>query len=140
MVAIDPVLDRRLTHMVVGTAAMFSRYVLIGGLATAVHYCLLVAMVEAWGVKPGVAASVGALGGALAAYVGNRRLTFASAAAHRQALPRFLIVAAGGALLSGGLVWCGTTLLAMHYLLPQLLATALVLVAGFAMNRHWTFA
>jgi len=119
---------------------MFGRYVLIGGLATAVHYCLLVVMVEVWGVNPGVAAAAGAVGGALAAYVGNRRLTFASPAAHRRALPRFLIVAGGGALLSGGLVWSGTTLLGMHYLAPQLLATALVLVAGFAMNRHWTFA
>jgi len=119
---------------------MFGRYVLMGGLATAVHYCVLVLMVEVWGVKPGVAAAAGALGGALAAYVGNRRLTFASTAAHRQALPRFLIVAASGALLSGSLVWSGTTLLGMHYLIPQLLATALVLVAGFAMNRRWTFA
>ena len=126
--------------MAVGTTAMFGRYVLIGGLATAVHYCLLVAMVDVWGVNAGVAASAGALGGALAAYIGNRRLTFASAAAHRRALPRFLIVAAGGALLSGSLVWSGTTLLGMHYLVPQLVATALVLVAGFAMNRHWTFA
>jgi len=119
---------------------MFGRYVLIGGLSTALHCCLLVVMVEVWSVSPGLAAAAGALGGALAAYIGNRRLTFASAAAHRQALPRFLIVAAGGALLSGSLVWIGTTLLGMQYLVPQLMATALVLVAGFATNRHWTFA
>lgn len=119
---------------------MFGRYVLIGGLSTALHYCLLVVMVEVWSVSPGLAAAAGALGGALAAYIGNRRLTFASAAAHRQALPRFLIVAAGGALLSGSLVWIGTTLLGMQYLVPQLMATALVLMGGFATNRHWTFA
>ena len=119
---------------------MFGRYVLIGAMATAVHYCVLVVLVEVWSVNAGVAAAAGALCGALAGYIGNRRLTFASAAAHRRALPRFLIVAACGALLSGGLVWSGTTLLGILYLIPHLLATALVLVAGFVMNRHWTFA
>lgn len=119
---------------------MFGRYVLMGGLATGVHFGLLAVMVEVWGVDPGVAAAAGAVGGALAAYLGNRRLTFSSTAAHRRALPRFLIVAASGALVSGSLVWSGTALLGVHYLVLQILATALVLVAGFEMNRHWTFA
>jgi len=126
--------------MAVGTAAMFGRYALIGGLATAVHYCLLVVMVEVWGVSAGAAAAAGALGGALAAYLGTGPLPLARAAGQRGAWRCFLTVAASGALLSGSLVWSGTTLLGMHYLVPQLLATALVLVAGFAMNRHWTFA
>jgi putative flippase GtrA len=55
-------------------------------------------------------------------------------------LPRYLLVAAGGALANGTIVWLGTELLHWHYLAAQVLATALILVAGFALNRTWTFA
>ncbi|MBL8226717.1 MAG: GtrA family protein [Chromatiales bacterium] len=126
--------------MGLATAGMFSRYALVGIAATAVHYCMLMGMVELWGANPAPAAAVGAGSGALAAYIGNRRVTFASQAAHRRVLPRFLVVAAVGALLSGTIVWTGTTLLSLPYLIPQLLATALVLGGGFALNRQWTFA
>lgn len=123
-----------------GTPGLFGRYALIGLWATAVHYSVLVALVELWLTNPGPAAAAGAGSGALAAYIGNRHLTFASRTAHLRALPRFLFVAAIGALLSGSIVWSGTTLLRLPYLVPQLLATALVLGGGFVLNRQWTFA
>ena len=116
------------------------RYAIVGGLATLVHYLVLVSLVEQADLNAALAAMVGASCGALAAYSVNFRFTFASKAAHRNALPRFLLVAAGGALVSAALVWLGTQLLQLHYLVPQAAATALVLVAGFSMNRRWTFA
>ena len=73
----------------------FLRYTLTGGAATAVHYGVLLLLVEAAHVAAGWAAAFGAVVGAAVAYVGNRRFTFAdSDRAHRQALPRFLTVAA----------------------------------------------
>lgn len=115
-------------------------YTLIGGLATAVHYLVLVALVELADIGAGLAAATGATCGALAAYAGNRRFTFASEAAHARALPRFLLVAALGAATSAALVTAGTAWFGLHYLLPQAVATALVLLAGFTVNRRWTFA
>lgn len=115
-------------------------YALIGGLATGVHYLVLVALVELTDVDAGLAAATGATCGALAAYAGNRRFTFASAAAHRRALPRFLLVAALGAITSATLVFAGTEWFGLHYLVPQVAATLLVLFAGFTANRRWTFA
>jgi putative flippase GtrA len=115
-------------------------YALFGGLATAVHYLVLVALVELAGVGAGLAAATGASGGALAAYAGNRRFSFASDAALRRALPRFLLVAALGAATSAALVFAGTEWFGLHYLLPQAAATALVLFGGFMLNRRWTFA
>jgi putative flippase GtrA len=115
-------------------------YALIGALATAVHYLVLMILVEWAGVGAGLAAALGASAGALAAYAGNRRFTFASRAAHRRALPRFLAVAALGAATSAALVHAGTGWLGLHYLLPQAVATALVLFAGFTLNRRWSFA
>jgi len=115
-------------------------YTLIGGLATAVHYLVLIALVELADVGPGLAAATGATCGALAAYAGNHRITFASDAAHGRALPRFLLVAALGAITSAALVFAGTEWFGLHYLLPQIAATFLVLFAGFTINRRWTFA
>ena len=116
------------------------RYLLVGLVATAVHYALLVALVEVTGAAAAPAAAFGAACGALAAYAGNRRFTFRSAATHTQAVPRFLAVAASGAAASGAVVWTGTELLGIHYLAAQAVATALVLWSGFVLNRRWSFA
>lgn len=119
---------------------MFARYSLVGIFATCVHYVLLSALVEWAGAKAGPAAAVGATFGALTAYAGNHRLTFMSRVPHGVALPRFLLVAAFGAIASGLIVWAGTEWLHMHYLMAQVIATALILWTGFALNRRWTFA
>jgi putative flippase GtrA len=116
------------------------RYLLVGLLATAVHYTLLMAFVELAGLAAAPAASFGAVCGALAAYAGNRRFTFPGGAAHQQALPRFLVVAAFGAAASGAIVWAGTEVFAMHYLAAQFVATSIVVWSGFVLNRRWSFA
>ena len=83
---------------------------------------------------------VGAVCGTAAAYAGNRQFTFASRVPHRRAMPRFGLIAAGGAIANGTIVWAGSDLLGLHYLVPQVFATAMILVIGFALNRSWTFA
>ena len=115
-------------------------YAFFGGVATALHYLVLVVLVELADVGAGLAAAIGATCGALAGYAGNRRFTFASDAAHRRALPRFLLVAALAAITSAALVFAGTAWLGLHYVVPQVAATVLVLFAGFTANRRWTFA
>lgn len=116
-----------------------ARYSLIGGMATFVHYLVLVTLVERAAANAALSTVVGASCGALAAYAGNRRFTFFSHAPHRRALPRFVLVAAAGAIVNGGVVWIGTELLRLHYLVPQVTATALVLLAGYVLNRSWSF-
>jgi len=116
------------------------RYALVGLLATAIHYLVLVMLVEMANVDAGVAAGIGALCGALAAYAGNRRYTFLVDAPHRRALPRFLAVAATGVATSAAFVAMGTLWLHLPYLVPQAAATLLVLVGGYTLNRRWSFA
>ena len=115
-------------------------YALVGVLATSVHYLVLVMLVEAAGIDAGAAAGFGAACGARVAYAGNRRFTFASDAPHARALPRFLAVAAAGIAASAVLVRAGTAWLGLPYLLPQVVATALVFAGGYALNRRWSFA
>ena len=120
---------------------VFLRYLLAGGMATAVHYAVLLALVEWAGVAAAPAAVVGALCGAVAAYAINRSITFtASTASHQQALPPFMLIAAAGATLNGVMVWAGVHWLGWHYLAAQALASVLVLGMTYRLNRSWTFA
>lgn len=118
----------------------FLMFAMVGAVGTAVQYLLLIALVQlaAWPAVP--AAAVGFAGGALVNYALNYRYTFDSRAPHRDTLMKFLSVALAGALLSTAVMWVGTEAFAVHYLLAQVAATALVLVFNFTVNKLWTFA
>jgi putative flippase GtrA len=119
----------------------FFWYTVAGGIATVVHYAVLIALVELLGFSAAPSAAFGALCGAAASYLLNRRMTFASSiAGHSQALPRFLAIALLGAGLNGALVWLGVQKFGWHYLVAQALATVLVMGLTFRLNRLWTFA
>ena len=120
---------------------MLMRYLLVGVLATALHYAILIGVVERLHGAPPLGAGLGALAGAVLAYVGNRRFTFLdSRAAHTQALPRFMLIAAAMALGHAAIVWCGSSVLGLHYLLAQVLASAVAFLCGFQLNKTWSFA
>ena len=76
--------------------------------------------------------------GAQAAYLGNRWFTFAHRGAVAASWPRFQATALIGALL-GMAVVALVVRLGWHYVLAQMLATALSLLLTFGINRAWTF-
>lgn len=115
------------------------RYVVVGAVATAVHYAVLVALVDGLAVPPAAASFTGACAGAVVAFVGQRAFTFFDRARTFASVPRFMSVAIFGALINGSLVWAGTAL-GLHYLLAQVAATALVVVLSYHLNNRWTFA
>lgn len=120
---------------------IFFWYTLAGGIATAVHYAVLLILVEVFAFPAAPSAVVGALCGAAVSYLVNRLITFpGTTVRHQQAVPRFLTVAVAGALVNGGLVWAGVHVLAWHYLAAQALATIIVLGLTYRLNRSWTFA
>ena len=122
------------------THSRFLRYASVGVAATVLHYAVLVAGTELAGWHPAMASALGAVCGAVLSYACNRRFTFASAAPHREAFPRFVAIALLGAGMNALVVALGTIHFGWHYLIAQLLATLLVLLGGFALNRSWTFA
>jgi putative flippase GtrA len=116
-----------------------SRYAAVGAVATAAHYLLLVALVEWAGLAPGLAAGWGAVLGAVVAYAGNRRYTFGQQpTSHGRALPRFALIALLGSS-ANALIVGGGSALGAHYLLMQVLATVLVMLGTYHLNRVWTF-
>lgn len=115
------------------------RFGVTGVLATLVHFLTLILLVEIGVVSPVWATVAGSAVGALVNYVLNRRYTFDSRKPHRDAGPKFLTVAVGTGLLNAMLVYIGTDLLGLHYLLVQCIATLIVFLANFLLNSAWTF-
>lgn len=110
------------------------------GLASAIgHYGLLIALVQGSGVEPVAASVAGALLGACINYALNYRYTFRSSKRHRESVSKFAIVASVGLSLNTLFMWLGVHVLAIHYLLAQVLTTGVVLFWSFSANRFWTF-
>ena len=119
----------------------FIWYSLAGGAATAVHYAILLVLVEVFTLHPAPSAILGALCGGVVSYLINRWITYPDTLRnHQQAILRFLLVAVVGAALNGALVWTGVHLFVWHYLASQAMATIVVLGLTYRVNSSWTFA
>lgn len=115
-------------------------YGFVGGLGTIVHYSVLTLAVELLAIAPFIATGIGCFAGALMNYVLNYRLTFASDACHRVALPKFMIVAAVGLAANVWLLYVILSAVEIHYLIAQCIVTALVMLITYTLNKFWTFS
>jgi putative flippase GtrA len=118
----------------------------VGLLAAAVHYGLLITLVEVGGLGPVPATLAGYVCGGVVSYVLNRRLTYASTRPHAEATWRFALVAFIGFLLTWALMslfgWIAGPRFERSsvYLLCQLATTGIVLSWSFLAHKLWTFA
>lgn len=119
-------------------AARFSTYAGVGAIGTAAQYGVLIAAVNVAGTGPVAGSTAGALTGAIVNYLLNRRFTFRSSAKHSSTLPRFAMAACAGIVVNG-LAMKAMTAAGLHYLVAQVIATALVLALTFTINSMWTF-
>lgn len=117
----------------------FSRFTLVGAVATAVHYTVLILMVQAADLNPVHASATGFACGAYVGYMLNYRVTFRSSKRHRDALPKFLLAALSGLTINTLIMILLTNEMKLHYLASQCAATAIVLMWNFSVNRWWTF-
>lgn len=118
----------------------FIHFTMVGSVATAIQYAILIALVRSELAGAVSASCAGFALGAAANYALNRRFTFRSSRPHVQTLPRFAIVALLGLAVNAGLMWLSHVPLGLHYLAAQVLATLGTLVWTFTLNRAWTFS
>ena len=118
----------------------FIRFLLVGGIATALHYAILILLVQTGLARAVVASSIGFAASAVLNYSLNRHVTFRSSRPHAQAAPRFVLVACTGLGINAALLWLLHGPGSQHYLIAQVLATLGTIVWNFALNRLWTFA
>ena len=115
------------------------RFGVVGLVGTASHYVVLVALVKGASANAVFASTIGAVVGALVNYVLNHVAeTFDSDRPHREALPRFMLVAAFGFAINAA-VMVVLTNLRIYYLASQVVASAIVFLFNFVANRSWTF-
>lgn len=116
----------------------FLRFALVGVIGTALHYAVLIVLVSGLDGDPALGAMAGATCGAAFNYWLNHRFTFRSDRPHREALPRFLLMAGIGISLNGMIVKA-LTLAGVNYLLSQVGATLIILIMNFFLSRLWIF-
>ena len=120
-------------------SAQFIVFTTVGGIATAVHYLLLIVLVDGLDVAPVPASVVGYVLAAIVNYLLNYYITFRSRKQHHEALAKFALIATLGLGLNTAIMAIGINWLALHYILSQMLATGITLIWNFIANRLWTF-
>ncbi|MGH6812828.1 MAG: GtrA family protein [Methylocella sp.] len=117
----------------------FSSFVVVGFIATGVHYALLIGLVEIAGISAVTAALIGYGAGGTVSYGLNRRHVFRSDLPHQATVSRFTIVAAAGF----GLTYIFMSLFVhaagIPYLLAQVATTGIVMFWSFTAHKIWTF-
>ncbi len=122
------------------TLRQFLSFAAIGVIGTAGHYTTLVICVEWLLIRPIIASTLGFLVGAVINYFLNYHLTFRSNKKHSEAMMKFMLAATVGMFINMGIMWLALNVLMLYYLFSQVLATLLVLIWNFVINKLWTFA
>lgn len=115
------------------------RFGAVGAIGTAAHYAVLIWLVEMFEVNVVLATTMGFFVGAIVNYALSFRTVFGSTQEHTVALPRFLTVAALTGALNAAIMWTLTSMMPVHYLLAQLVATGIAFFCNYAFNSLWTF-
>lgn len=116
------------------------RFLFVGGAATALHYSVMILVIQLQIARPVGASSIGFLVGAIFNYLANRHFTFRSARQHREAFPRFALVATTGLVINATIIWLVHDFLSINYLFGQVIATFGTLIWNYTLNHMWTFA
>jgi len=116
----------------------FSGYLINGCIATAVHYSLLITLVEGFACNPLVASTVGFIFGAITGFSLNRKIVFVNLSNPLVKFLQYLLLT----LISGTmnvLLMKALIGLAIHYIIAQIVATGSVVVFNFAICKLWIF-
>ena len=112
----------------------------IGGIATALHYAILILLVEFLSVTALLASATGFTCSAALNYWLNYHLTFKSSQRHSDSGPKFMLIAIIGLAINSTIVAAGTEVARLNYVVVQVVATVFVLIWNFLANSVWTFA
>lgn len=120
---------------------MFIVYAMVGAVGTLVQYAVLFICVS-WThlLDPVKATVLGAFLGAIVNYVLNARFTFRGASGtHSTRVVKFGLTALFGMFMNGLIMHVLSSMLGFNYMLVQLIATGVVLLLTYSINRIWTF-
>lgn len=111
----------------------------LGGVGTAAHYAVLIALVQSGLAGPVAGTTAGFLVGAFVNYQFSRHVVFRSSKPHRDAMTKFFLVAGVGLLLNAALMALIAGRLGVPYLAAQICVTGLLVLWHYGANALWTF-
>ena len=119
--------------------AQFLRFLLVGGIATLIHYVLLIALHSRLGVPAVAASAVGFVVSAVFNFIASYRYTFRSTTSIARSAVKYALVATAGLLLNSAILATVIEVFGWQYLVGQVLATCIVLAWNFLLGRYVTF-
>jgi putative flippase GtrA len=122
------------------TSRQFVKYGFAGATAVLVHFLVLAALVEWFSVHATLATGVGFVVGCLVNYALQYRWVFGATGAHRALATRYALVTSVTFVLNILLFHALLTGFYMWYGLAQAIATIVVFLVNFEINRRYTFA
>ncbi|WP_028563868.1 GtrA family protein [Paenibacillus pinihumi] len=117
------------------------KYGIVGLIGTALHFALLVILVEWGGLHPIAGSALGFIAVLVVSYILNSKWTFTDASGQirlRQFI-KYTIVSCSGLLLNTAVMYAAVELAHLPYLLGQCIITVLVPLHNYILNRRWTF-
>ena len=120
--------------------AILVRYALAGTLAVAVHYAILILLVESETIDATLASSSGFAVGVVVNYMLQYYWTFRSSGSHSKRFPLFAGVAVAMLMVNAAIFWMLHEGTGMDYRLAQAFAIGLVFLFNFVINSRYTFA
>jgi putative flippase GtrA len=121
-------------------AQRFFTYSVVGTVAAACHYSLLILQVETLHIEPLTASTFAFIAGVVTSYALNSSITFRDRRSTSWPLAKFLIISSIGLGLNSLFMATILRIFNVHYLVAQAVATAMVLLWNFSGNFLWAFA
>lgn len=116
------------------------RFLVVGLVATATHFLVVIGAVEFSGVGATMANGLAWAVALFVSYFGHYRWTFTAAGAHLEHLPRYVVVSLTGLSLNLSTVWLLNTQFGAHYLIATTLGVTLSIIVTFTLSRLWAFS
>jgi putative flippase GtrA len=116
----------------------FLRFAIVGTVAGVVQYAILIALVQLAHLNPVIGTACGFCVAAVVSYSLNRHFTFDHRPVFARGLMKFFVVGAVGLAINVGVVAL-LVALRVHYLVAQLVATAVALIWNYCAARFVVF-
>ncbi len=119
--------------------AQFMKFGIVGVIAFVIDYGLMVLLTELFGVNYLVSATISFTVSVIFNYVASMRYVFR----HKENMSRrrefviFVVLSVIGLGINNGLMWLGTGLLGISYLITKLVATAVVMLWNFVTRKKF---
>ncbi len=119
--------------------AQFMKFGIVGVIAFVIDYGLMVLLTELFGVNYLVSATISFTVSVIFNYLASMRYVFR----HKENMSRrrefviFVVLSVIGLGINNGLMWLGTGLLGISYLITKLVATAVVMLWNFVTRKKF---